>query len=475
MKPSIYSKGFKVYLHNRMKKGNILVTLLQPFTPRAVLYTGLLQNIAKNGYIVTVLVPEEKLSFYKSSSYSEGLTFQPVPISEYNQTFIHNLKSFFEYGIHTNIKKFHAKEVYLRDRRWLSHILRHVQMNTIGRSNILQNLLRILFSFALRNTKTGVEKYISKNITMFFSTDIYNEYDLLFIESALRKNVRTIGMVRSWDNNVSKLLLPFIPTQILTQNEIQRNELKTVQGIPLNTATPIGIPYYEYYNQYTPTGRELFMESLGIPSDSKLILFSPAGSKFIDHDWQFCKIIKEAIENKTLPHNTHVIVRCHPGNPCDLSLFTQDEHFTIERPGIIIDKTRGNKGAELDMHATNHLIDEIVHADVVVNILSSIVLDAAIMGTPVVTPQFEGLENEVSFLKSVKRFQTEENMAMLLQIWKGSRPRTQQDFVYELQRVLSGDTATDILALKRIRDNYYNQQSNETATRRLHNILSRTH
>lgn len=459
-----------------MKRKKILVTLLHPFTPRAVLYTGLLQKLMMEGHEITILVPEEKYSFYAKSSFSRGLIFKTLKILEYNINFSNQIMTFFEYAIHTNIKKFHAREMYVRDMKKTTYFMRRICINTIGKSRMLQFLLRACFSKIMSAVPTGVEHYLTKDVDILFSTDIYNVHDLLFIESARRKKIKVIGMVRSWDNNVSKFLLPLTPDHIVTQNEIQKNELKSVQGVTSTIITSIGIPYYEYYTQYTPTPRNIFMSSLGIPTESKLILFSPAGGKFIDHDWQFCQIIKDAIECGDLPNNTYVLVRCHPGNPCDLTSFQPNEHFIIERPGTIVDSVRGNKGAELDIDATNHLIDELTHSDVVINILSSIVLDAAVVETPVITPQFEGFSKNVPFLKSVQRFQEEENMAMLLNIWNGSRPKTKTAFIEEIKRILQGDIAPDTLALKRIVDNYNisPETKNElSSTQSLHNILSK--
>lgn len=450
--------------------------MMHSFVPRTILYTGVLQKLAQEFSDIIVLVPQEKVIFYRNTYQYKNITFRGVDLSHINHSLITRIRTFFEYGIHTNIKKFHAQKIYESDKNWTLYIIRRAWMNTVGKLHILQHLLRTLFVYAIRNETTGVEGYIDADTTKLVSTDIYNENDLLFIETARRKKIKTIGMVRSWDNNMSKILLPFVPNQILTQNEIQSNELRTIQGVSDSTITAIGMPYYEYCIQYTPTSRDIFMSTVGIPIESKLILFSPAGSSFIDHDWQFCQIMKDAIDCGDLPNNTYVLVRCHPGNPCDLTSFQLNEHFIIERPGTIVDPARGNKGAELDIDATNHLIDELTHSNVVVNILSSIVLDSAVVGTPVVTPQFEGLSQNVPFLKSVQRFQKEENMAMLLNIWNGSRPKTKTAFIEELKRILQGDIASDSLALKRIMDNYniLPETKNESAaTQSLHNILSK--
>ncbi len=427
----------------------IICAIFQPFVARTILYTNILSRLATEGHKVTVLVPAEKRDFY-SARYPD-LIFVGISLTSLNATIIRKIHTLLEYAFLSNIKSFHAREILAQDKNYSKYALRLLAMHTIGRSHLLQSWLRRFFIFATRTYSTGFESHVTADMVVL-SCDIYNEYDVLLLIEAKRRNLKTLGMVRSWDNNYSKTLLPIIPDVVITQNDIMSKEVRSLHGASKNIVS-VGIPYYETYKQHTPISKELLYTELGIPLDAKLVLFSPAGNKFISHDWHFCQILKDAIQSGALPPNTYVLVRCHPSNTCDLSQFVPDEHFIIETPGTSFGGPR-QKDTELDFKSIEHLIDEITHASVVINILSSIIIDAAVIGTPVVTPCFEGRESHAPFLRSIQRFQAEENMELLLRIWKGSMPTTESDLVNELARVLGGDTKSDTEAHERILSSY---------------------
>jgi hypothetical protein len=429
----------------------IVTTIFHPFVARSILYNGILTRLANEGCTILILVPEEKVTFYSALYNHPQMQFVGISISNINAKFIQFIKRCFEYAIHTNIKRYHADEVLARDGHYRWFIFRLALMNSIGRSGLLQNLLRGAFFFLTRNMKTGFEAYITKDTRTVVASDVYNEYDVLLLATAQRRGIRTVGIIRSWDNNISKMLLPVVPDTLVAQSDILREEAMRIHGVHTNISVA-GIPYYEQYRAYTPIAKETFFEKLGIPHDAHLILFSPAGNKFIDHDWEFCQILKEAIVDGDLPRNTYVLVRCHPSNTTDLSRFTPNEHFIIETPGTSFGQTR-KKDNELDPHSIEHLIDSLHHSSLVINLLSSIIIDAAAVGTPTMMPRFEARFSP-SFLRSISRYQKEECMARLLSVWQGSMPRNETEFIAEINRILQGETRKDTEALVRLITTY---------------------
>ena len=163
--------------------------------------------------------------------------------------------------------------------------------------------------------------------------DLFGEADVLFLRNAKAEGIRTIGMVRSWDNTTTKGILRLIPDTIIVNSVAIRDELAHFHHCPTTCVQVVGLPQFDSWLSGPTISREEFFRSIGADPRRRLILFAPAGSILSDTDWQLCDILKEAIARGALPSDIVILVRNHPQHPADLSQFTPDEHFVIETPG----------------------------------------------------------------------------------------------------------------------------------------------
>ncbi len=190
----------------------------------------------------------------------------------------------------------------------------------------------------------------------------------------------------------------------------------------------VGVPQFEYYKKYTPISREAFCREMGLDPRKKIILFSPAGDKFSSTDWQICEILKRFNLEKRFVTDVQFLVRLHPMNFTTLTQFTPDDSFVIDNPNVSL-KTHSQKESEMDMQNVNHLADSLAHADVVLNTISSLLIDAAIFDKPVVTVSFDGWEKDVPFVRSVLAEQSNEWMQVLLKKGLSPQARNQDELL----------------------------------------------
>jgi hypothetical protein len=100
-----------------------------------------------------------------------------------------------------------------------------------------------------------------------------------------------------------------------------------------------------------------------------------------------------------------LLVRVHPRD--DISKY---DRF-VGQPDVIVEKpfkeTMVAEGSNVDPSRDNrlHLANTLKHSDVIVNVASTIAIEAAISGTPVVNIAFDGYD-EKPFLDSARRFYT---------------------------------------------------------------------
>jgi CDP-glycerol glycerophosphotransferase (TagB/SpsB family) len=102
--------------------------------------------------------------------------------------------------------------------------------------------------------------------------------------------------------------------------------------------------------------------------------------------------------------SAQILVRLHPRD--DRAKYAPFEGA----PGIIIEKpfrdtVRAGDGLAVDVTAESqqHLADTLAHSDVIVNVASTIAVEAAIFDTPVVNVAFDG-EREQDFARSARRY-----------------------------------------------------------------------
>ncbi len=100
-------------------------------------------------------------------------------------------------------------------------------------------------------------------------------------------------------------------------------------------------------------------------------------------------------------------------NKADLSKFTAPSNFVIDDPTSSFENSRA-KESEMGFDEVHHLIDTLYHSDVILNSVSSLIIDAAIFDKPVVTVSFDGWEKDVPITESVLSEQGNEWLQVLL-------------------------------------------------------------
>lgn len=418
-----------------MKIGKtVFIPVFQSFVPRNILNTGVLDELLAMKARVVLFVPTAKRDFYKETYTSQNIvieTFDPDGTEDRKESIF---KSVALLLISTNVMKFRKIKIMQKGGEFAKYLYQRTATAIFGKIDIVKKIFR--WCDLNLNKRDSFGKYFEKyNPEVVFAPDVFGLGDVLMLKSAILHKVHTVGMVASWDNNTTKGLMRIIPNLLIVQNEIIRDESIKIQSVPKDIINVVGIAHYDYYKEYTPISREEFFKKLGVLPRKRLILFSPAGDKFISTDWQICEILKKAYERNGLPDDTVVLVRIHPSNDVTLNKFNPDEHFIIERPGVAF-KNMGDKKNELDKNAVRHLLDTLTYSELVINVVSSIVIDAAVLDKPIITIGFEGWEKRVPFGSSVKRYHMDENMSKLLAIGGTSIVRNEIELIDQINLYL---------------------------------------
>jgi CDP-glycerol glycerophosphotransferase (TagB/SpsB family) len=417
----------------------IFLSSFHPFTTRNVLDAGVLEELAKRAQKVVVFVLKEKEEYLRGLYGSYNIDFIGVDI----EVLVHNPRNvrfnrLAEILIDTRTKRNRQKANSLRTGKRAQYVLIRAAMFVCSRPP-LSWLLRPLLRWAemrYNNPDPFAAYFAQYRPDVAFVTDPFDEHDILFWKSAKRAGVHDVVMVRSWDNLVNKTYFRVWPSLLIVQNEDMVSEAVRYHGISRKVIRTGGVPQFEYYRRYQPKSREDFCREMGIDPKKRIVLYSPAGKKYTDTDWQICEILKRQIAAGNLPDDVHVLVRLHPQNFTDLSLFVPDEHFTVEDPGVGM-KTNRIKETEISRQMVDHLADELYHCALLINVISSILIDAAVFDKPTVTIGFDGWEKNVPFLKSLGRRAQEEWLQVLWDTGMTPIARNEGDLVRYINEYLA--------------------------------------
>jgi len=378
---------------------NIFISSFHPLISRNILLTGVLGGLKSSGFFIYILCPEYKKEYFIKEFEDEkvkiiGIDNEPLNIRE---AFFKKLGFSL---LSTSTVAFKKKEKFIRDKNIFSFGLSWL-LRKAGGFKITTILFRSLYNF-LYNRNIYKDIFEEHKPDLVFSTDILDNEDVRLLFEAKRAGVKTVGMVRSWDNLTNKMLLPVVPDRFVVHNQIIKQELIDIQKIDesKNSIFVTGIPQFDYYLNYSPTDKKYFFDKLGFDIDKKIMMFAPMGSRFISTDWQMLQVVHDAILNGEIDHSAQILVRLPPGDYMDKSRLKLSDKVKIyfDDPGIgfVIKK---KKKKELTREDMTRLADSLYYSDVLINSGSSLCIDIAAFDKPIICPKFDGL-GKVDFYKS---------------------------------------------------------------------------
>jgi len=232
---------------------------------------------------------------------------------------------------------------------------------------------------------------------------IFSEIPLL--RTAVRRRVRTVAVDPSWDNFTNKLLPVRRVDRLIVWNDLMKQQAIDLHGYRTGSVRVAGAPHWDLYFTPTPaTSRDAFFRRIGADPSRRLITLTTTPRELYPHHDHVLRVLIGAMRNGAWRQDAQVLVRLHPRD--DLDAYDQFQQV----PGVIIEKpfrstVKAGDGLAVDITAESqqHLAETMRHSDVVVNVASTIAIEAAIFDTPVVNIAFDG-ERPSEWAKSARRY-----------------------------------------------------------------------
>ncbi len=315
-------------------------------------------------------------------------------------------------------------------------------------------------------------RYSPKNVFMpfieqykpdlIFSSDVFCEQDALLLRSAKISGIPTLGMVRSWDNTTTKGILRIFPDRLLVNSQAIADEIVKLHSYQRYLIKVVGLPQFDKWVSGPTLSREEFMKKLNIPTDRRIIMFTPAGANLSTVDGELCDILKQAINAGEIPANLHVIISNHPAHPADLSKFTPDDHFTIEHLGKLFGVV-SYREVEMTPNDNDNLRNFIYYSDIIMYIANSMGLDALIYDKPTIIVSFDGY-GHVPYIKSIRRFNNEDCLHNLVLTGCTKVARSKQEWLQQINDYLK-DSTVDVAGRIFARERYMEPMDGQSGHR----------
>lgn len=280
---------------------------------------------------------------------------------------------------------------------------------TFGRSLFIKNrAVPALYAkiFASRPAKELFSRY---NPDLVFVPHIYGKLDTEILAEAYRGGIKTLGMVACWDH-FDKFYLPYKPDHLLAQCEQVQEFGVRFQGYQRDMIELAGYPHFDFFTRKEfAVSREYVTKRLGIPADSRYILYI-SGTAYCPDETDIVEGILKWAEKEGAEHNARVVIRPYPGARAR-DVYSEKEKFGKfeTHPRVVFYKNEIWEELEKSVFFLNIMR----HADAIVAVYSTAMLEAAVLDRPIVGIGFDGYARR-PVKKSIRRFQMREHFKDIL-------------------------------------------------------------
>jgi hypothetical protein len=204
------------------------------------------------------------------------------------------------------------------------------------------------------------------------------------VRGARRLGIKSIVGIGSWDHLTTKGLLHDVPDRVLVWNEAQKEEAVTLHDVPAERVVVTGSQAYDHWFATTPsTTREAFCAQAGLDPGRQLLLYLCSSSFIAPYEVGFVRRWAAAIRasNDARLRDAALLVRPHPQNAEQW----RDVDLGAEFGQAAVWPKQGVN--PIGGAARNDYFDSMYHAEAVIGVNTSGMIESGIIGRPVYAVQ----------------------------------------------------------------------------------------
>jgi len=374
----------------------IFIIITRSFITRNILRSGALELLKKDGYRIVIFFHANSIPAYIKEEFEDDQVIL-VDIHPILGKIHRRFTIIGKYLLFTDTTKLlacfresRAKRQEYKDLPKRSNLIINVRLlllKLLSKINIAKRIFRAVDFYIFSEKNEKIKKYFNQyNPVLVFSTSIISTLDIAFMKEARQRGIKTASMQKGWDNLLNGYYR-FAPDYFLVPNKISVDLGIKYQGLKRDNIYVIGMPQFDWYRKdgIIRSRADHFLNK-GLDPNRALIFFGSEGI-WATFDHQIAEKIYEWIINNELIRPCQLLARSHYSNVLSdvFKNLRGKEHVVVDNYRItnfLIDSWDPSISETIDF--TN----SIYHCDIMVNAASTLSLDAAATGRPVINILF---------------------------------------------------------------------------------------
>jgi hypothetical protein len=361
----------------------ILITIVDGFHFRYLVQTGILKEISKNGNQLIIHCPEIYIPLLKE--FDSDFIVESIWNNKQNK--LQNIHLFLRSCANNKLTDtLNIKAELQQHNEPLKYYFRKFLTKFFS---IAPESVSEILSFSFKNN--DLHNYIkSSNFNLIItSTPGQKIDDLPYLYSAKRLGIESVSPVYSWDNLTAKGPFAIKPDRITVWNEIMKYEAVEYHGYSETNVSVTGVPVFDSYSEIFEKKKKddtYLLDYFKVNKKKKFIILATIPGVYYGTGHRYlAKVLERAIKNNEI-EDSYIIIRPHP--------MDETKYDDLANDIILID-SYGSKPSENAKKwlpkedNTKHLGLSMYLSDVVINIASTMTIDAACFNTPVINIAFD--------------------------------------------------------------------------------------
>ena len=233
----------------------------------------------------------------------------------------------------------------------------------------------------------------------------YLPHDTLLLREARRRGIQTVCVITSWDAPHNMGLRGARPDYVVVWREVQKREVVRYQGFRPERVVVGGMPAFDVYRNthHWPSREDLFAR-YGLDPQRKLIMFATKSPAVYLHI-RIMEALVKAIGDGRFSYPAQLLARLHPlhftsflaNSPALQSIMAeyqalaaQTSYLAFSIPQVVSTKMDNDMPGE-----ARELACLLHHTDVLINLFSTIQLEACLADVPVINVAFDPPRGEL--------------------------------------------------------------------------------
>ncbi len=210
----------------------------------------------------------------------------------------------------------------------------------------------------------------------------FRSHQVDHVRCAKQLGIKSVLGVGSWDHLTTKGLIHEVPDRVLVWNEAQKQEAIDLHDVPAESIVVTGSQAYDHWFATTPSlDRDAFCRQVGLDPARPIVLYLCSSPFIAPYEVGFVRRWAAAIRGSADPRlrTAGLLVRPHPQNAGqwrDVDLAAEFENVVVW-PKTGVNPIGGTARADY--------FDSMYHAEGVVGVNTSGMIESGIVGRPVYT------------------------------------------------------------------------------------------